>query len=281
MLTEKALKILLNSKKKIYNGIKEKFSQVENNNFKDLNSYFFEMDKIVRGYSLKIISKTSRKGYPYYFLELKTSRNAQMMFCEEIFSSSVNHNKLVYANTYLGFILSSNIEFLRNSINKELKNNKLIPLRWTHISDSESKTVYLHIPRGEIFYFKNKAQHQKQFTKEWLKMLVKPPIAYYTLNNQRYNITRNGLFINYNGETLPTSVQSKKMFHCFKQYMFYSLNNKLIRQLQKLPGVEDYFWNKILSNKEEEFWYYNETSSTDWASRHAFKVNVNLLDFDQ
>lgn len=271
---------LKESKMEIYRQIKHNFNKIQNNPFPTLLNFFEEMDKIVRGHTFKIVKDKTDSGRIFHYLELKTSRNARMEFCEQIFKDNINihqlGNDILYSNSYLGFIIAKHIEMLRISSVKELKHNKLLPIRWKHNNGSRTKTVFLTIPRGEIYYFRRKAQHLQQFTKNWLKALVKAPVVYYTLNNVRYNATRDEAFLQYNGQRIPISPRKKKIFHCFKRFMYFAFNNILMHEMENRLGGEHSFWNEVYGNQPEDFWYYRERSSSEWAARAVREAPIPM-----
>jgi hypothetical protein len=167
------------------------------------------MDKIERGFTMQIKQQKTSYGTSNC-IELRTSKNPLLPFCDGLFTEDINlsrlTNDMLYCNVFLGFILSKNIKLFRHTLNHELKFNKLLPFHWNYNDNNEIKDIQFTIPRGEVFYFINITQHLQKYSKEWTTCLIKPPIVYNNINNTRYNISRDG---HYTG-CLQTLIPSRR-----------------------------------------------------------------------
>lgn len=271
--------VLKKTKFAIYKRIKQNFQNIERNPFPEFKLFLDEMGLITRSFTFKIVTDNTKSGKSFKYLELKTNMNPNMKFCGEIFNENCNvdnlGNDMTYSNTFLAYVICKNIEMLSETLHKEFKLHKLLPIRWVYATRDSIKTVYMTIPRGEIYYFRHKAQHLTRFTRKWLEYLLKAPIVYYTLlDGSRYNISRDNKHLyrlHGNSKTdYPINVRKKNLYQCFKQFMSLALCKFIIRDFDNEETTfEDIYWNDIDDDQSEDYWYFRDRSSTNWASRYV------------
>lgn len=234
----------------------------------DFNSYINNMNMLFRTSSMGLENTTTKYGSIFHFIHLRTTRHPEVVFCDELFKPKKNMDtlgkQLKYSSLFVSNILFLNIENILQTLNNEMLNYKLVPVRWSQDDNGKTKVIFLNIPRGEFIYFGNKAQHIQPYSKQWIERLIKFPRIYFKLGYKKFHLSRNGKTMYDNQSSLPVVIKNKRLAECFRLFMVQKFMSALRKKIVK-PNENHQFWTAMCNLKEDEFWYFADRSSSKWA----------------
>ncbi|CAG5047378.1 unnamed protein product [Parnassius apollo] len=95
------------------------------------------------------------------------------------------HAFSVFWSTLLPALIVIHLNKFSQEVITKLQNVQLINLV---LELTREKKITLNIPKGEIIYIQNKAQHEICMTDEWVNTLLEPMKTYYSVPNMNYII---------------------------------------------------------------------------------------------
>lgn len=164
--------------------------------------------KVLRGFitalgnsSLRIQERKENTGISSIYLVLTSGVTPQGS--EELFAPSSTNVRallasLAFASTFIPAMVVKYYRIFSKKSISMLASVPLITLEWRTETEPESKSIVIHVPRGEIQHFWRKAEHQVWGTKEWMWSLVRPMQLYleregtlWSMNRDSHHLERN------------------------------------------------------------------------------------------
>lgn len=192
------------------------------------------------------------------------------------------HASLVYLSICLPTLIVKHLETFSPKRIKDISN--VSTTRWdlTIKTGKTKKTINLTIPKGEIMYFANKAQHCTKMTREWWTALTAPMKFYLNINQDEWSLNKYNQQLMFNKESMECSEYPKQedlrnIVKVIQDWSYSYVNTELLTKgkhkeycAQRLKGLPPSLSKNSQNDSEQpfqfpKFWYfrnqYNKESS--------------------